>query len=339
MFYCGIDLASRTSALCIVDANDCVLREAQIPTDEVAFRGILQNYPECLCVVEAAPLAESIKRMVESLGHRCVIVDTRAAQGLFAARKKTDRNDARTLAKMARTGWYNEVCAKTTDQRLLRTRLTARVALVHTQVRLQNAVLGLLKAQGLRLRAANNRQFASVIRNKVTALAEGSALLPIIEPLLLIWEQVDQEVSALDKQLHALAKSQQLTRLLMTVPGVGALTALAFVATIGDPERFRRPEQIGDYVGLAPGVYQSGDVDRRGRITKAGDAMLRSLLVNAATVVLYQYRKHWSLKAWALRLKERKGAGKARVALARKLAILLWKILKTQTPFILPAAA
>jgi transposase len=161
----------------------------------------------------------------------------------------------------------------------------------------------------------------------------------VLEPLLVIWEGVGQEINTLDKRLHAQAKSQPETRLLMSVPGVGALTALAFVATIGDPERFKRPEQIGDYVGLAPGVYQSGDVDRRGRITKAGDAMLRSLLVNAATVVLYKYRKDWSLKAWALRLKERKGAGKARVALARKLAIVLWKILKTQTPFVLPAAA
>jgi transposase len=339
MIYCGIDLASRTSALCVIDANDRVLREASVATDEVAFRGVLQNYSDCLCVVEAAPLAESIKRMVESIGHRCVIVDTRSAHGLFAAHKKTDRNDARTLAKMARTGWYKEVCAKTVEQRLLRTRLTARHALVRTQVQLQNTVLGLLKAQGLRLRAANNQKFAQVIREKVSELPDGRLLLSVFEPLLVIWEQVGQEISVLDKRLHAQAKSQPETRLLMTVPGVGALTALAFVATIGDPERFKRSEQIGDYVGLAPGVYQSGDVDRRGRITKAGDAMLRSLLVNAATVVLYKYRKDWSLKAWALRLKERKGAGKARVALARKLAILLWKILKSQTPFVLQSAS
>lgn len=335
MFYCGIDLASRTTALSVVDENDRVVSEATVATEAQAFERRLKGFPGALCLVEASPLAEWCKRTVEGMGLRCEIIDTRQAKGFFEARKKTDLRDARTLARMARARWFNAVHAKSEESRLLRSRLTARQGLVSIRVGLQNQVLGLLRAQGVRVKGAKGGRFAAVIRER---LAEQPHLVALVAPLLTVWETVSEQLRLEDKALHRLARERPEVKRLCTVPGAGKLTALAFVATVDDPRRFTNQSQVGDYVGLAPGVYQSGDTERLGRITRQGDRLLRSLLVEAANSVLYRYRKPWAWKQWAEELKARKGAGKARVALARRLAGLLWRLWKDETVFAPPAA-
>lgn len=335
MFYCGIDLASRNTAVCVVDEDDRVVCERLVTTDSEALARCLKPYAGALCLVEAAPLAEWCQRELAAVGYRCEIIDTRRAQGFFAARKKTDQRDARTLARMARARWYHAVHAKSAEARLLRSRLTAREGLVRVRVGLQNQVLGLLRAHGVRLTGAKGGRFAVVIRER---LADQGPLLAIVAPLLTVWETVSEQLRAGDKALHRDVRERPEVQRLRTVPGVGVLTALAFVATVDDPRRFTNAAQVGDYVGLAPGVYQSGDTERVGRITRQGDRLLRSLLVEAANSVLYQYRKPWAWKRWAEELRERKGAGKARVALARRLAGLLWRLWKDQTAFTLTTA-
>lgn len=150
----------------------------------------------------------------------------------------------------------------------------------------------------------------------------GGALTPLLE----LWREAIEAAEAMRKQIQARAKSDALCRRLMSVPGVGSLTVVAYVATIDEPERFRRSEQVGAYVGLVPSVYQSGDTGYRGRITKEGDGLLRWLLVEAAHNLLTHTRRDCALKRWGQRLIEHKGVGKARVAVARKLAVILHRL-------------
>jgi len=335
MFYCGIDLASRTTALCVVDESDRIVMECELASEPEQMGRRLQRFRSVLCLIEAAPLAEWCKRELERRGLECEIVDTRQAKGFFDARKKTDRRDARTLARMARARWYNRVHAKSEASRLMRTRLRAREGMVSLRGGLQNQVLGLLRAHGERVTGAGGVRFAQTIRDRMAGQTE---LLALLEPLLRLWEAASAELRQEDRALHREARRRPEVARLCTSPGVGKLTALAFVATVDDPRRFTNTGQVGDYVGLAPGVYQSGDTERVGRITRQGDRLLRTLLVEAANSVLYHYRKPWAWKDWALRLKERKGAGKARVALARRMAGLLWQLWVNGTTFSAGAA-
>jgi transposase len=314
----------------VVDESDRIVFESQLETNPAQMVRQLQRFRSVHCLVEAAPLAEWCKRELERQGIGCDLIDTRQAKGFFEARKKTDQRDARTLARMARAKWYNVVHAKSEDARLLRSRLTAREGLVGIRVGLQNQVLGLLRAHGVRVTGASGLRFATVIQERVSAQP---ALRALVQPLLAVWEAVCTQLRQEDRALHREARQRPEVARLCTVPGVGKLTALAFAATIDDPRRFTNASQLGDYVGLAPGVYQSGDTERLGPITRQGDRLLRSLLVEAANSVLYHYRKPWAWKDWALDLKTRKGAGKARVALARRMAGLLWHLWIQETTF------
>lgn len=335
MFYCGIDLAGERSAVCVVDEQDRVVYEGMVKTEGASWRRCFGRFPGVLCLVEASPLAETVKREVEGLGYRCEIIDTRRAKGFFEARKKTDQRDARTLARMARVQWYHAVHAKSAQARLLRSELTMRAGLVSTRVGLQNQVLGLLRSHGVRVKGAKGGRFAQVVRGW---LVEAAELQAVVEPLLVVWESVHAQVRAVDRVMVRRARSRPEVVRLRTVPGVGVVTALAFVATVDDPGRFTNGSQVGDYVGLAPGVYQSGDTEHVGRVTRQGDRLLRTLLVEAANSILYHCRKPWAWKRWAEELRARKGAGKARVALARRLAGLLWRLWKDEAVFELRTA-
>lgn len=335
MFYCGIDLSSKTTALCVLNEQDKVVSEREVATDLGRIARQLQPFRSVLCLVEAAPMAEWCKRGLEAKGIECRIIDTRRAQKLFESRKKTDQRDARTLARMARVQWYNEVHAKSEAARLMRTRLGVRKAMVKTLVSLQNEVRGYLRAHGERVTAPKGPRFAEQIREQ---MAEQPQLLALVERLLRLWEATWRELLAEDKALKQVARERPEVKRLMGVPGVGEIVALTFVATIDTPKRFTNASQVGDYVGLAPGIYQSGEVERRGRITREGDSMLRALLVEAANSVLYHYRGAWAWKTWTQRLSERRGPGKARVALARRLAGLLWKLWNEEAAFRLKPA-
>ena len=335
MFYCGIDLSSKTTAISVIDDKDKLISEREVPTEIGRIAKQLLPFGGVVCLVEAAPMAEWCKRGLEARGIECRIVDTRRAQKLFESHKKTDLRDARTLARMARVQWYNEVHAKSEGARLMRTRLGIRKALVSVVVSLQNQVRGFLRAHGERVKAPKGPRFAQHIREQVSGQPQ---LLAVVEPLLRAWESTWRELTGEDRALKRLARGIPEVKRLMGVPGVGPIVGLAFVATIDTPKRFTNASQVGDYVGLAPGVYQSGEVERRGRITKEGDRMLRALLVESANSVLYHYRGTWAWKSWTERLSERRGPAKARVALARRLAGLLWKLWNEETQFRLKPA-
>jgi transposase len=159
-------------------------------------------------------------------------------------------------------------------------------------------------------------------------------LEPILAPLLKVWRQARQEAEVLTKQLVEQSKADPVCRLLMSVPGVGPIVSASFVAVIDDPGRFSDSTDVASYLGLVPRVHQSGATDYRGRITKEGDGLSRWLLVEAANALLTRCRKNCALREWGLQLREKKGLAKARVAVARKLAVLLHRIWITGEPFV-----
>jgi transposase len=269
---------------------------------------------------------------LKELGIPIVCVDARQAKAALSGRpNKSDELDAEGLAQLARTGWYAEVRVKSLDSHKIRSALVARAKLVGLKQTLSNTIRALLKTFGLFTKRSNGKGFAETVRSHISdepLLGKG------IEALLSSWERISTEIKILNNLLTGVARRDPLCRqILMTAPGVGAMTALAFKTVIDDPGRFQRGEEVSAYLGLAPKRHQSGEVDRMGRISKCGDALLRSYLFEAATVAMSRIRRENSPAAWAKMLCKRVGAAKARVALARKLAVILFSMWRTNKPF------
>jgi transposase len=331
MDHCGIDTANKTSAICVLDGKGRIVWEGQCTTDEAGFSRALRSFSTLRCVVEASPLSEWVAQLLEALGHEVIVIDPRKAKALIATKKKTDRLDARNLARMSLTGWYTEVHRKSAAARLLRSQLKARLGLVKMLREQENRLRGLLRAHGVLVGSVSRGQFEA--RVKEVAQRRCAELMPMLEMLLEVRHQTRVALAKLTKELKRNAKLDPLCRLLMTAPGVGSIVAAAYVATIDEPRRFRRSAQAAAYVGLAPRVYQSAETEYRGRISKEGDHLLRWLLVEAAHVLLTRTRRDSALKRWGQRLADRKGLAKARVAVARKLAVVLHRMWLTGQPF------
>ena len=331
MEYCGIDLASKASAICVMDDQQQIKLELMCATDEEGFRQALNGWQNLRCVIEASPLSEWVAGILESLEHTVIVIDPRKAKAVITSKKKTDKLDARNLARMALTGWYTEVHRKSAEARLLRSHLIARKGLVTMQRQQNNRIRGLLRAHGMVLGQVKNSAFVSRVRTLVEQRC--ADLWSAIEPLLEHWVALRRSLAQMTKRIKQRAQRDPVCRLLMTVPGVGPLVSSAYVATIDDPARFARSDQVGAYVGLVSRVHQSGETEYRGRITKEGDGLLRWLLVEAAHVLLTRSGSNSALKAWGKRIERRKGAAKAKVAVARKLAVILHRMWLTNTPF------
>ena len=325
MKYCGVDLASISSSICILDETGKVLREAAGTTDHAGFSQALRGFGGLKVVVEASPLAEMVATMLEELGHTVEIIDARCAKQLMAAKKKTDRRDARTLAEICRSGWYRPVHRKSAEARELRSLIQARQHVVQLARGQASHIRGLLRAQGIRLGKVSEREFADGVLELIGQAVPG--LVGTIQSLLRLWQSALAEEKYLTREIKARAKTDEVTHRLQSVSGVGPMISVLYRATIDDPHRFRRGEEVADYLGLAPRIYQSGECEYRGRITKEGDKTLRWHLVEGAHVLL-EKGKDCELKRWGLALQKRKGSAKAKVAVARKLAILLWRLWK-----------
>ncbi len=240
------------------------------------------------------------------------------------APNKTDANDADGLAHLAQVGFYREVRVKGFDSMLTRTLVAARTRLVRICTELSNQIRGLMKTFGLIVPGGKGATFASNVR----MLLEGDeALSQVILPILSAWQSLRSQAADLSRQLIAAARQSQSTQLLMSIPGVGAVTATSFVAAIEDPENFRKSRSVGAWLGLTTRRYQSGEVDYDGHISRRGDAHVRGLLYEAATVMLTRTNAECGLRTWGLRLKDKLGFKRAAVAVARKLAVIMHAML------------
>jgi len=331
MHYCGIDLGSKSSSICIENQKGEIIREFEITTDEDSFRRHFAGEVAMFCVIEASPLAEWAAQILENQGCSVEVIDPRKAKAVICTKKKTDILDARNLAKMARTGWFTTVHRKSPESRMMRTLLKARTGLLETAIAQQSRIIGLLRAHGKRLPKKSGCRFEERLGLVMADLSP--ELQSVLSSLLNVWKLSTREAQGLTRRITELSRRHPVCRLLMSVPGVGPLVSACYVATIDDPGRFSCSTDVGSYLGLVPRVHQSGATEYRGRITKEGDDLVRWLLVEAAHVLLTRTKRRSALKAWGEHLREKKGLAKARVAVARKLAVLLHRIWVTGAPY------
>ncbi len=242
---------------------------------------------------------------------------------------KSDRNDARGLAQIVRTGWYREVIVKSFDSQLIRSLLTTRAQLVRMRVDLANQIRGVLKPFGLIAGNGGGQAFA----NRVRALVANGPLQIVAEALLAAWQAISSQIAILTRRLIGMARQDQAVKRLMTTPGVGTLVALTYVSVIDQPGRFAKSSSVGAYLGLTPRRFQSGEEDYTGHISRCGDRLLRTYLFEAAGIILHRVSRWSALKAWGTRLAKRIGSKKATVAIARKLAVILHRLLRGGTEF------
>jgi transposase len=246
-----------------------------------------------------------------------------AKAALSVQLNKTDANDAFGLAQIVRTGWYREVEIKSLESHTLRLLLAGRARLVSMRTTLYSQIRGLLKTFGVVLRAGKGGTFERLVIEGVPADRQVKL---VIESLMATWRHLTLELRKFDREISKISSINPTCRRLMTLPGVGPITALAYLTTVDEPRRFARSKDVGAYLGLTPRRYQSGEVDDSGRISKCGDRMTRSLLVEAAGVLLCRTKRASVLKSWGLKLRCRVGFSKARVAVARKLAVLMHRM-------------
>jgi transposase len=243
---------------------------------------------------------------------------------------KSDRNDACGIARIMQTGWFKAVQVKDLESHAVRALLASRALLVKIKRDLENHIRGLLKNLGLVVGRAKFNIFAVRAGELIEDRPE---LIAVVGPMLKARESIERQIDDLDRKVLNLARHDAQVRRFMTVPGVGPVTALSFKAAIDNPTRFTRSRSVGAYIGLTTRRHASGEVDWSGRISKCGDTMLRSYLFEAAGVLLTRVPKWSALKAWGIRLAKRNGFSKAKVAVARKLAVILHRMWVDGTEF------
>jgi transposase len=250
---------------------------------------------------------------------------------------KSDRNDARGIAQLMRLGWFRPVHCKSMSAQETRSLLTARKLVQSKLHDIENSLRGILRSFGLKVGKTTELRFAGRIEELV---AGHPHLQAIATALLAVRAVLRKEFAAFEKQAHKLARSDARTRLLMSTPAVGPIVALTYVSAIDDPARFKSSKQAGAHYGLTPKKHQSGETDYTGRISKIGDGSVRTALYEAAHIILTKPLKGCSkLKSWAMRIARRSGMSKAKVALARRLAVIMHRMLADATPFNAAVAA
>ena len=337
--YAGIDVSLELSSVCVVDATGRIIREAKVMSEPDAliawFRGVGLELTRI--GLEAGPLSQWLYAAMRDVGLPVELLETRHVRDAFKAMPvKTDRKDARGMAQLMRLGWFRPVHCKSVAAQETRALLTARKLLQSKHHDVELSLRGILRGFGLKVGPTTGRSFAGRIR----ALVDGHPTLSAMaEALLAARGALGEQLRGLDKRLRDQAREDQRVRLLMTTPGVGVIVALTFVSAIDDPGRFRSSKAVGAHFGLTPKKYQSGETDVTGRISKVGDATVRTVLYEAANIILTRPVKGSALKSWATRLAARAGMRKAKVALARKLAVVLHRMLADGTAFAATKAA
>lgn len=339
-YYAGIDVSLECSSVCVVDGTGKIIREGKAASDPEALIAWFGSLGLGLTRIglEAGPLSQWLYAAMKQAGLAVELLETRHVRDAFKAMPvKSDRNDARGIAQLIRLGWFRPVHCKSMDAQEVRAVLTARKLVQTKLLDVENSLRGILRGFGLKVGKTTPRSFAGRIQELVKGHpnleAVGEALLSVRTVLL-------REFNAFEKRVRSMARLDARTRLLMSTPAVGPIVALTYAAAIDDPARFKSSKQTGAHFGLTPKKYQSGETDYSGRISKIGDAAVREALYQAAHVMLTKPIKGCSeLKGWAMRIARRAGMKKAKVALARKLAVILHRMLANGTPFNAAAAA
>ncbi len=333
-YYAGIDVSLEYASLCVVDASGGIVREGKVASEPEALLAWFAALGLDLKRIglEAGPLSQWLYAAMRDAGLAVELLETRHVRDAFRAMPvKTDRNDARGIAQLMRLGWFRPVHCKSLEAQETRAVLTARKLVQSKLHDVEMSLRGILRGFGLKVGKTTARRFAA----RITELVAGHPTLETIaQSLLAVHAVLLREFAGFEKRVRGLARSSPRASLLMTTPAVGPIVALSYACAIDDPGRFKSSKAAGAHFGLTPKRYQSGETDRSGRISKVGDASVREALYLAAHVMLTKPVKGCSsLKSWAMRIAGRAGMRKAKVALARKLAVIMHRMLADAAPF------
>lgn len=329
----GLDLSDRTFQFCELNHQGAIIREGQARLDPASLKRYLAPQPQARVALETGAHSAWVKQVIEECGHQAIVANARELEAVTGRSHRSDPHDARQLARLARVDCELLKPVQLRDPRhqadlsLIR----ARAALVEARTMLINFARGITKLTGQRLPQSTTHRFSERVRQAVP-----EALRPALWPLLNVLDQISAELAGYDENVEALAEQRYPeTRWLSQVPGVGTLTALTFVLTVSDPERFAHSRDVGPWLGMVPRRRQSGEQDPHLRITKCGDRYLRKLLVQCAHVVMGRFGPDCALRRWALERARSSRTAKKRtvVAVARKLAVLLHRLWRDRAEF------
>ena len=331
--YIGLDVSLKQTSICVVNQVGSVVCEGVVESDPEAIAQFVRSKAPATVRIglETGPTATWLWTELNRLGLPVICIDARHAKAVLKMQiNKSDRNDAAGIARIMQTGWFKEVRVKDLDSHTIRALLASRALLVKVKRDVENQVRGLLKNLGLVIGRAKMNAFSL---RALELIKDQPELAAAVTPLFKAREAIEQQIADLDRKVIHLARNNAQVRRFMTVPGIGPITALCFLATIDDPARFKHSRSVGAYLGLTPRRYASGDIDWTGRISKCGDKLLRSYLYEAGNVLLTRVAKWSALKAWGIRLAKRSGLRKAKVGVARKLAVILHRMWIEGTEF------
>jgi len=326
--YIGLDVSMKETAISIRRAGKRIWR-GKCASDPAAIAELVRTRAPNAerLVFETDPLSVWFYHALRAEGLPAICVDARHAKAaLDMAANKTDANDADGLAHLAEVGFFREVRVKSFDSMLSRTLVAARTKLMRTTLDVANQIRGLMKTFGLIVPCSMGGKFEVHVRS---LLANNAGLSRIILPLLEAWRSLRLQAARLGKQLLAEARRNPQCQLLMSIPGVGAITATAYLTAVEDPANFKRSRSVGAWLGLTTRRYQSGEVDYDGHISRRGDTHVRSLLYEAAVVILTRSRADSDLRRWGTKLPEKIGFKRSAVAVARKLAVIMHAMLRS----------
>ena len=336
--YIGLDVSQEETHICVVNKHGEAVWQGKCPSTPEAIAAKIRSKstnPERIGL-ESGSLSTWHWHALRGLGLPVICIDARHAKAALSMQvNKTDKNDAFGLAQIMRTGWYREVSVKSMDSHRIRAMLGTRAQLVGMRTDVVNQIRGTLKTFGIVLKGTPSLRFEKRIEE---AIKKSGPADDVLRVLFEVFHNLRLQTDKLDRLVSAYAKKEKSCRNLMSIPGVGPVTAVAFFTGIDDPAKFKKSKNVGAYFGLMPRRYQSGEINRNQSISKCGDSMVRSYLFEAASSMLINSKKWSSLKVWGLKLAKRSGMKKAKIAVARKLAVIMHQMLLTGEEFRLSSA-
>jgi len=325
-YYAGIDVSLELSSVCIVDAKGKILKETKVGSDPDALIVFLRGLamPIDRIGLEAGPLSQWLHAGLTKAGFETVLLETRHVKAALSAMTvKTDRKDARGIAQLLRMGWFRPVHCKSIGSQEVRALLVGRKLLLGKLLDVEFSIRGILRGFGLKMGLVTRKGFEPRVRE----LCAGQTMLEqVCAAMLAARSSLQVEYGKLHKEMLSIVRKDEVCRRLMTTPGVGPLVAITFKTAVDDPTRISKSKAVGALFGLTPKKYQSGETDVTGCISRVGDQMVRSALYEAANVLLSRVSRFSALKRWGMDLVKRRGAKRAKVALARKIGVILHRM-------------
>lgn len=332
--YIGLDVSMKETSICIVDEIGKIIYEGNEKTDPKLLANRMKAKVSSIekVAIESGSLSNWLVCELEKEGIPVVCVDARhIAKVLSTNPNKNDRNDARGIAQATRTGYIRLVSIKSQRDVNISMMLTARKMLVGQRRSQKNTIRGLLKSYGIRIQTSGPKLF---VKKVLEAIATCPSICQLsIQALIETYGIMDQKIAEMTTYLEKIGREDEDVKLLMTIPGVGIITALSFKTVLKNPQRFEDSRDVGAYLGMTPREYSSGERQKKGGISKCGHSQMRSLLVEAAIVMLTRTKSWCKPKAWALKIARKKGMKKAAVALGRKLSVIMHRMLITKEAF------